>query len=419
MIETLLERPKPETQFSGQKPDPLRGFVSESQVWTDATAFEFNSAAGFMETQNEDHLNPVLLAFTSDLIEPGKSIRYIRQKKDGRYLASVVIVEDEHWPHGAEVPKMKNYSLEIREKLQRMFDEFIVPYGINRVFKMSHSNGVSNEADGRVEYVGYELRLKDTDSAYVDLAIRGDNEAFGMVYEDFRGRIQKHITGILFRAGRNDNRWLSAEDITQETFIKAYGAKNRFVKYENVPVAAWLFRIATNLTTSHLRSGHFSQISEIPVDSSSAAPKHFMDENLLLELQVVGNLMDGLPTRQQQSLALSSLGYRDVETAWVLDLPSVNDLKVLKYKGRVRLREMRLNREERPLSQFYLITLAHRLLISRVSRGKVFWKEGQLKTTLLQSLNGFGFRDGQVKSALSELPEDFFDRLANIHTVPR
>ena len=366
-------------------------------------------------------MNPILIAFTSEIIGTSKSIRHIRQKRDGRYFASIVVVEEEHLPHDEQLPGIENYPLETREKLQKMFDEFYVQFAVTRMFKMPHDNEVAKEVGGRVEYVGYEFRLKDTDSVYVDLAIRGDKDAFAILYEDFRDRIRNYIGGILFGAGIGNNRWLGAEDITQEAFIKAFSARKRFMKYENVPVAAWLFKIATNTTRDHFKRGHFRQVSEIPVDSPLTDQKCLMDENLLLELQVVSHLMDGLTTRQQQTLALSALGYKDVETAWLLNMPSVSSSnpKVLRHQGRVRLREMRLNPEERQLGQYYLITLAHRLLISRISRGKVFWQEGQLKVTVLQSLKGLGFRDSQVESALAELPEDFFDRLANIHTVPR
>lgn len=409
---------QPEAGIKEGEQDILRGFVSEARIWQDTPSFKYSSSAGFYSPVSEDHMNSILITFSQDLVGPRRKIRHIRQRADGRYSTSIVIVEQEDIQEGShERQDIEAFSIDKRQELQTMFNDFLVPLNVSRIFRLSHTNG--SIPQGKIEYVGFEFRQKDTDPTDVNLVVGRNKEAFGIVYENFRERIEKYVRGILFQAGYNDNRWLSAEDIAQETFIKAYGARNRFVKYANIPVTSWLFKIASNLTIDHFKRGDFNQIAEIPVDSFPHAPKSAMNENLLLELQVVGQLMDGLPTKQQQTLAISSLGYGDAETAWLLNLPSVNDLKVLRHRGRVRLREMRLSPEERQLSQFYLLTLAHRLLISKVHRGKSYWEEGQLKTSVLQSLKGSGFKEYQVKSALAKLTEDFFDRLANIHIVPR
>src|SRR3989344_7017004 len=222
MVETQIRSPNLEVQLDGQKSDPLRGFVSKNRIWRDEPGFEFNSATGFKMPNDEDHMNPILIAFTSEIIGTVQSIRHIRQKRDGRYFASIVVVEEEQQSHDEQLPDIKNYPVETREKLQKMFDEFCVPFGVTRIFKMPQGNGVASQISGSIEYVGYEFRLKDTDSLYIDLAIRGDQEAFAIVYEDFIDRIRNYVAGILFRAGIGDNRWLSAEDIAQETFSKAF-----------------------------------------------------------------------------------------------------------------------------------------------------------------------------------------------------
>ncbi len=94
------------------------------------------------------------------------------------------------------------------------------------------------------------------EEALVRAAIDGDTAAFTALVE----RYQQRIGGYLYRLVGD---WETAEDLTQETFMRAHRA---------LPTArvvgafrAWLFRIATNLARDHLRRRR--RIRWLPLDS--------------------------------------------------------------------------------------------------------------------------------------------------------
>jgi RNA polymerase sigma-70 factor (ECF subfamily) len=78
------------------------------------------------------------------------------------------------------------------------------------------------------------------------LAQRGDRRAFQELYEDHCGRI--------FRLALRYMRSLEdAEDVTQETFIKAYAGLRSFDVNLSAGFSAWLNRICLNSAIDHQR----------------------------------------------------------------------------------------------------------------------------------------------------------------------
>jgi RNA polymerase sigma-70 factor (ECF subfamily) len=77
-------------------------------------------------------------------------------------------------------------------------------------------------------------------------AIERDAEAFAELYDRHVVRVYRHIFYLV-----NDAR--EAEDLTAQTFLKAWEAIDRY-KERGAPIVAWLLRIAHNLTVSYLRS---------------------------------------------------------------------------------------------------------------------------------------------------------------------
>jgi RNA polymerase sigma-70 factor (ECF subfamily) len=77
-------------------------------------------------------------------------------------------------------------------------------------------------------------------------AVERDAEAFADLYDRHVVRVYRHIYYLV-----NDAR--EAEDLTAQTFLKAWEAIDRY-KERGAPIVAWLLRIAHNLTVSYLRS---------------------------------------------------------------------------------------------------------------------------------------------------------------------
>ena len=82
-----------------------------------------------------------------------------------------------------------------------------------------------------------------SDGDLVRRAQAGDREAFGVIVRRYQRRV--FAVGIRMLRNRSD-----AEDLVQETFLRAYRALDRFEP--DRPLAPWLYRIATNRALSSL-----------------------------------------------------------------------------------------------------------------------------------------------------------------------
>ena len=84
------------------------------------------------------------------------------------------------------------------------------------------------------------------DTPLVLRAIQRDQEAFGELYDRHAVRVYRHIYYMVGNAAE-------AEDLTAQTFLKAWEAIERY-QVRGAPFVSWLLRIAHNLGVSHLRS---------------------------------------------------------------------------------------------------------------------------------------------------------------------
>ena len=107
-----------------------------------------------------------------------------------------------------------------------------------------------------------------TDRELVDAARSGDRGAFGVLVR----RHQKRVYRLALHLLRNS---AEAEDVTQETFVRAFGALDRF-DGRSEPYT-WMYRIAVNLSLNAIRARKSSQRT-----TSSDDPRM---ESLLVDLQ--------------------------------------------------------------------------------------------------------------------------------------
>lgn len=80
----------------------------------------------------------------------------------------------------------------------------------------------------------------------VDRAKGGDSQAFGLLYDRFQPEILRYLT---YRTRDAE----TAEDLTQQVFLKAWQAIPRF-EQRGVPFKAWLYRMAHNQMVDHFRT---------------------------------------------------------------------------------------------------------------------------------------------------------------------
>ena len=87
------------------------------------------------------------------------------------------------------------------------------------------------------------VAASETDQKLVQRAQRGDLRAFDLLVLKYQGRISALVGRYISDPGE-------AEDVTQEAFIKAYRALERF--RGDSAFYTWLYRIAANAAKNHL-----------------------------------------------------------------------------------------------------------------------------------------------------------------------
>jgi RNA polymerase sigma-70 factor, ECF subfamily len=130
----------------------------------------------------------------------------------------------------------------------------------------------------------------------VDRAKQGDRSALEELYLIHFDRIYSYLHMSV--GNRHD-----AEDLTNQTFVKMLESIDRF-EWRQVPLSAWLFRIAHNLAMDHFRAGRRWQPEEEPpepLDEHASA-----DEEALHSIgrQSLMSMIEGLSADQQQVLML-------------------------------------------------------------------------------------------------------------------
>ena len=85
--------------------------------------------------------------------------------------------------------------------------------------------------------------------ALVELAQRGDSEAFGQLYDLYVDTVYRYV---YVRVGDQQ----LAEDITSETFLRALRRLDSFT-WQGRDIAAWFVTIARNLIADHRKSSRF------------------------------------------------------------------------------------------------------------------------------------------------------------------
>ena len=163
--------------------------------------------------------------------------------------------------------------------------------------------------------------------ALVELARKGDKEAFGLLYDHYAGAVYR----FLFYRTRSAT---LAEDLCSETFCRALRSMNSF-RWQGKDFGAWLMTIARNLTTDHFKSGRtrLEQTTEdMGVhDDATEGPERAVLAQLTNEVLLTA--LKSLPAEQQDCLVMRFLqGMSIAETAQVLGR-SEGAIKQLQLRG--------------------------------------------------------------------------------------
>jgi len=163
--------------------------------------------------------------------------------------------------------------------------------------------------------------------ALVELARKGDSEAFGMLYDHYQGSVYR----FLFYRTRSST---LAEDLTSETFFRALRNMQNF-RWQGKDFGAWLMTIARNLATDHFKAGRTRlemATEDMGLhDDATEGPETAVLASLTNELLL--KALTELPSEQKDCLIMRFLqGMSIAETAAVLGR-SEGAVKQLQLRG--------------------------------------------------------------------------------------
>ncbi|MFQ5527993.1 MAG: sigma-70 family RNA polymerase sigma factor [Thermoanaerobaculia bacterium] len=148
-----------------------------------------------------------------------------------------------------------------------------------------------------------------SDNYWVARAIKGSQEAYARLVAAY----QRPLFSVIVRMVRDP---ALAEDLTQESFVKAFRALESFDTSRKF--SSWLFTIAHNTTIDHVRR---RQVSTVPLDGSNRED----DDRGLAHLAVA---TDASPEEDMAHRELAG----DLETALTRLRPEYAEVLVLRFQ---------------------------------------------------------------------------------------
>lgn len=109
----------------------------------------------------------------------------------------------------------------------------------------------------------------DEDLAVITRILQGDTRAYSVLQKKYT----KIINALIRRMIKDED---DVDDLTQETFIKAYNALHTF--QHGYSFSAWIYRIASNTCIDFLRKKRFPTVS-------LSKPIDYSDEDLFYEIE--------------------------------------------------------------------------------------------------------------------------------------
>jgi RNA polymerase sigma-70 factor (ECF subfamily) len=163
----------------------------------------------------------------------------------------------------------------------------------------------------------------------VDKAARGDFEAFGQLYSIYLDRIYRYV---LYQVKDR----MTAEDITEEVFVKAWKAI-KSCKGKGHTFSAWIYRIAHNHIINTLRN--VRKYSSIEMENITELNNPNLDVEMTLDQQELLDAVAELPQNQGQVITLKFIeGLDNREIAKIMG-KSEGAIRILQLRALTTLRQ--------------------------------------------------------------------------------
>ena len=160
-------------------------------------------------------------------------------------------------------------------------------------------------------------------------------------FEKLVSRYENQIFNFLRRFTRNPQ---DAEDLTQETFVKAYRSLPRYAP--SLAFAPWLFTIARRTAASHFRSSR--QFEALPTENEGTAENPATLLESKDEQKSLWKLIRTLKAKQAEAVWLRyAEGFSVEETARIMQTNRVY-VKVLLHRARTNLSRLLAARGIKP-----------------------------------------------------------------------
>jgi RNA polymerase sigma-70 factor (ECF subfamily) len=182
------------------------------------------------------------------------------------------------------------------------------------------------------------------DIYYIEQVLAGKNNAFGYIVDQHKN----NAFNLAFRICGNHE---EAEELAQDSFLKAYRALNSFKMKSSF--ATWFYRIVYNTTISHVRLKKKGVLSleDFPADATDFIGTNTNEEEAEKEYRnsLVNFALQKI-TEEERGL-ISLYYYEDMSTDEIADVTGISksNIKVRLFRARKKMQEIIEKTEKKKL----------------------------------------------------------------------
>lgn len=168
----------------------------------------------------------------------------------------------------------------------------------------------------------------DREELIIERVINGDKHS----YKELVSRYQGLAYSLSFRVIKNSQ---EAEEVAQESFIKAYKALSKFDRRSKF--STWLFRIVYNTAISHIRKRKNVETFEVEKHRATASDPKILEESD--RKRYIKEAMDKLKPEDATVLTLFYLREHSIqEISEIMDIKESN-VKIKLFRSRKKMGE--------------------------------------------------------------------------------